>query len=951
MGNNGDRYAGAWKRARIHAIQRKTGGFLLTNEWGKMKQRALALAIKRMIWAEMALTATLAAPAFAQSQPSPGGAAVADAVAQEAPAAGAGGDSGAQRKNKVAQIKRFEVTGSLIRSADKVGFNQVQTVTAKDIEASGQNSVADFLRSTSANSASSWAEGTTNSFAPGGAGIALRGLSEKYTLVMIDGQRVAPYAFATNVTDQFFDLNTLPLNIIDRIEIVKTGAVSQYGSDAIAGVVNIITKKNFQGLQLDGSYGGATQNGGGAGTTKFSILGGFGDLNADRFNVTAAASLYRFNGVSAADRDTTQNQNFSNFPGGLFNQSPSYWRNPAGARVPLAGCPWGGAPIAGSSTARINGPGTICQTNTAYATSLSPWTERLSAKVHGDFKISDSMQAFADLWESNNTTNTNNFVGGLGNSTQAFDPATGGLRPISNVVPASNPYNPFGVPSKLVYSFPNAQSVRTSANFWRAATGLKGSFIAPYVGDVDWSTAYTHSQDTVSNTFSNLINAKALQNIVQNGVFNFANPSGTPNGLAGLYGSTSSQAITKLDALDATMSTPTLFKLPTGNVGLGLGAQFMHQSQYVGTGAGYQDGTFISPALQSVSGQRNVAAIYYQIDIPILKNLTFSQSGRYDHYSDFGGAFSPRFALRFQPVRELTMYGSYNRGFRAPTLIENTSSRSFSAQGAVDPHDPNNPGAYGLVEEVQAGNRNLQPERTKNYNLGFQLSPARNTDIGFDWYKIHIDNVIGTADIQQSVNQNDPSQVVRNANGSIAYVLMPFQNLSSLDTDGFETTFRQSVPTRIGTFTLSGDWAYVWHFKMPVGGVSTDFAGNNGSLNQPFGGSFPRWKGNTSLSWNYQSKWNATLTWMYTGPYTQAILSPGQYPNMEGSVASYSQFNLMVSYTGIKHWTIYAGIDNIFNRAPPFDPVYMNSSYQTGYDSSLYTYIGRFAQVGATYRF
>jgi iron complex outermembrane receptor protein len=99
------------------------------------------------------------------------------------------------------------------------------------------------------------------------------------------------------------------------------------------------------------------------------------------------------------------------------------------------------------------------------------------------------------------------------------------------------------------------------------------------------------------------------------------------------------------------------------------------------------NGTFIQPSLQSVNGERNVAAVYYQIDIPILKNLTFSQSGRYDHYGDFGGAFSPRFALRFQPIRELTVYGSYNRGFRAPTLIENTSSRTYGAQGAVSSND------------------------------------------------------------------------------------------------------------------------------------------------------------------------------------------------------------------------------------------------------------------------
>jgi iron complex outermembrane receptor protein len=292
--------------------------------------------------------------------------------------------------------------------------------------------------------------------------------------------------------------------------------------------------------------------------------------------------------------------------------------------------------------------------------------------------------------------------------------------------------------------------------------------------------------------------------------------------------------------------TPNLFTLPTGNVGLGLGAQFLHQSRYVGMSADWAGGQLISPSIQPVDGERNVAAVYDQIDVPLLKSLTFSQSGRYDRYSDFGGAFSPR----FQPVRTPTMYGSYTRGLRAPPLIENTASRTFGPQDVVDAQDPANPGAYHVVEEIRAGKRSLPPERTKHCNLGFLASPTRDIDFGFDWYKIHIDNVIGTDDVQAVVNRNDPSTVIRNANGSIAHVLRPDRNLSYLDTDGFEATFRQPVATRIGTFTLSGDWAHVWHFKMPVGGVTRDFAGNNGALNQPFGGSSPRWKGNTNLDWN-----------------------------------------------------------------------------------------------------
>jgi iron complex outermembrane receptor protein len=372
----------------------------------------------------------------------------------------------------------------------------------------------------------------------------------------------------------------------------------------------------------------------------------------------------------------------------------------------------------------------------------------------------------------------------------------------------------------------------------------------------------------------------------------------------------------------------------------------------IDTAAGYANGDFTTPAYQTVMGQRNVAAVYYQIDIPIIKNLTFSQSSRYDHYSDFGGAFSPRFALRWQPVQALTTYASFNRGFRAPTLIENGKATSFGAQSGIDtdPASPqyNQPGNY--FTEATQGNPNLQPERTKNYNVGFELSPTKTTDVGFDWYKIQISNVIGVAPIQPEIDANNPAVVVRNpSNNLINYVNTQYVNLSSLDTSGLEGTLRQSLPTPIGTFTLAADWAYVLHFKTPgLADGQTDAAGNDSSQNLSFGASFPRWKGNTSLNWNYH-QFSTTLTWQYTGPYEQDLVPVGN--GVESSVASYSQFNLYTQYTGFKHWTLYAGIDNIFNRAPPYDPYWFNSVNNTGYDVSLYSYVGRFAQIGATYKF
>lgn len=870
----------------------------------------------------------MAAPAFAQSAPATPPAAASGTEAAAAPAAAPGAAAATGDKN-VKKLQAFQVTGSLIRQADKTGFNQVQVINSKQIQDSGAKDVSEYMRQISANSANSWGESTSDSFAAGGSGIALRGLSEKYTLVLVDGQRVAPFAFAVNGSDQFFDLNTLPLNIIDRIEVVKTGAVSQYGSDAIGGVVNIITKHNFQGLQLDGSYGAATQGGGG--TTKFGILGGFGNLTSDGFNVTATASYYKSNGYTLADRDTTENQDFSNKPFGGSVQQPSYLLNPATGIATPFGCanpvPFGNSIIA-SQTGAING-GSVCLKNTAEDVSIEPMTQRLNAKVHADFKINDQTTAYADIWESNNTTTTNDGPVVIGNGL-TYNPATKSVSPITFTVPGANPYNTTGIDQELFGYLPTTYSSTTDANFWRAAMGLKGTFSA-YSRDFDWNVGYTHSMSTVSNTLGSVINPNALQAALNDGSLNYVNPAATPQALAGILSNADNLGISKLDAVDATLSTPNLFHLPTGDVGFGLGAQFLHESELIEEGGSYLSGNVLNPNLQEVAGSRNVAAVYYQADIPLInKILTFSQSGRYDHYSDFGGAFSPRFALRLQPIQQLTAYASYSRGFRAPEFLENTNSSNIG----IMPIGPN-----GQDENViTKGNPNLEPERTKNYNIGFELSPTRTTDVGFDWYKIHVDNAIGT--------QIDPAGTVFNPDGSIAYMVNTYENLGSFDTDGFELTFAQALPTSIGTFKLTADWAYVWHFKMNgLGGLDStvDGAGNNLTIAQPFGGSFPRWKGNTDLSWNFH-QWNADLEWQYTGPYSDALGLPY-------STASYSVFNLNVAYTGFKHWTLYGGINNIFNKAPPYDPIWVGQVDQTGYDQSLYTYMGRFIQAGATYKF
>jgi iron complex outermembrane recepter protein len=880
-----------------------------------MKHGTLALAIRHIILAELVLSAALSTPAFAQSQPATfasastvgdaGGTAVSSALATASTASPHSGNGGST-DDKVVDLKGVEVTGSLIRSSDKTGYNQVQTVTAQDIQESGAATVADYLRQTSANSGSSYNESTVLNQSPGATGIALRGLSVKYSLVLVDGQRVAPYGYASGGTDTFVDLNTLPLNAIDRIEIVKTGAVSQYGSDAIAGVVNIITKKNYQGLQVDGSLGGAQQ--GGQGTTNFSVLGGFGDVKSDHFNVTTALSYLRESGVSLAERDITSTQDYSGLNGGFFSQPSSFFAMPAGPQA-FSACGPAGSVTPAQNNLQTKSPGTVCSQNGANAQAIAARVQRTGLKVHATFQLSDYVQAFADVWGSYNTTALPSGLAGFG---------AGALVPSLYYAPGGGfaPFAPTVDGNALTYYFPKAQVVDTTSRFYRVSSGVQGSFGTTKFGDWDWAASWGHSESDDSNAYTNQANASVIQDYLNSVTTSTFNPT-TLNALPGLFGTSRTHAKSTLDTLDATISTSNLLSLPAGDVGLGFGAQLQHQTEYIGAGSI----DFVNPYTQAVNGRRNVAAAYYQVDIPILSSLSFSQSGRYDHYGDFGGVFSPRFALRYQPLQALTVYASYNLGFRAPTLIELDESGSVTYQ-AVGTQN---------VNEYFVGNPALQPEKTKNYNVGFEFSPTSHTDIGFDWYKINVIDAISQLNIVTEVAAHP---------GQPLYTL-PYANISYLNTDGFEATLKQAMPTNVGTFTVSGDWAYVWHFKIPDS-IVADFAGNNGANDTVFGGALPRWRGNTRVDWT-RGNWATTLTWQFTGPYKQVI-------DAGSNARSYSLFNLSVAYTGIKHWKLYASIDNLFNRAPPYDPVW-TYTYRGYYDPSLFEYIGRYAQVGATYTF
>ena len=336
--------------------------------------------------------------------------------------------------------------------------------------------------------------------------------------------------------------------------------------------------------------------------------------------------------------------------------------------------------------------------------------------------------------------------------------------------------------------------------------------------------------------FTNQLNVNALNNIYQNGTLNFANPAATPNAFNGLFQEANNLGISKLDTIDATLSTPNLFHLPAGDVGIGFGAQFTHQSETLTPGSEYLSGAVITPDLETVDGQRNVAAIYYQINIPIIENLTFSQAGRYDHYTDVGGAFSPRFALRYQPIKALTLRRTTAASARRPS--SRTASRRRSASRSIRP-------------PARTTRRSPSATRTSRRN-------ARATSISASRSRraLHRPRLRLVQDPHRQRDRGKPSQVVTDpTTGQLLYKVIPYQNLGYLDTNGFEGTFRQGLPLKgWGTITLSGDWAYVNSYKIGFGRRAGQRRGqqlhDHAAVRRqlPAGAATRRWTGTTGSS-------------------------------------------------------------------------------------------------------
>jgi iron complex outermembrane receptor protein len=751
-------------------------------------------------------------------------------------AAASGSPAASQAPAGGSELQKITVTGYIIpRVGD--GPQPVITIDRNYIQQLGAQTVSDVLQRLPQNVASfTPSVNTGDSFSPAASEVNLYGLGTNSTLVLIDGKRQTTFPFPQIGFQSFVDLNSIPLAAVDRIEILKDGASSIYGSDAIAGVVNVILKKDYTGADINAYYGISSRGDDEVYHVQLSAGISHSFNENSKLSVTAAFDFYDSSPIDAKDRvyssnvdhskigtDVTDLRSFSppagNFVGKTTGNTYTVVPGTTGPNISLAD---------------LSNP-TPNLYNTVPGVQLLPREKRYGTYLAASYQPFQFLQIYDDfLYQYNQELAS--FTASPVSSTDFI------------TVPASNPFNPTGEdldPRLRLLEF-GQRKTETTIDTIRNVVGLR--FInLPKNWFVDAWFLYAESDG--HTRASNLVSKSGLQEAL-NGTFPglsgvFFNPFIDQSAV--LHPNPAFEKVLNVTVNDyartdltqwAIQSGGEVIDVPAGPITAGLGAEYRSNGYVNVKDRITQMGDFIGSGgiAANANGKDYDRAVYGELTIPILggkwscpgaRTLEFVLSERYDNYSYFGGAWKPKFSFRYKPFDDLTLRASYSEGFRAPSVTELFESQITSFTFVTDPRVPSPPnGNFYEVALITQGNPKLQPEKSYAYYAGLVWSPgsvdpdhswwgwANGFTAYFDWVEILKHDVINQVNPQFVVNNPGlfPGAVVRDGFGNILSVADPLENLGAVRVDAFD--FGGSYTTKEynwGKLNLSLDATYIYH--------------------------------------------------------------------------------------------------------------------------------------------
>ena len=902
------------------------------------------------------------------------------------------------------QMEKVEITGSSIKRIDAETALPVQVLTREDIARTGATTVEQLLQTVSAVSSSGGLTASSGSGATTGgiSSTSLRGLSSTRTLVLLNGRRIAPYGIGFTNDSVSVDVNSIPLSAIERVEVLKDGASAVYGSDAIAGVINFILKRDFEGTEISAEYGTPTRSSAGD-SKRASISWGKGNLSTDRYNVMLVGSFQKESAIYGRDRD------FASHAYNVANQVTTTSGNTFPANVssvpgsvnPVSGNPSNaqGCVAPYSSIDPVFGPG-VCRFDPASMVALLPDSERTSIFGSAKFQLSDSIEGFVEASFNKNKTNTiiqpvplsDQFTIPLNNplANQApynqyttFPSSTIILKPLLNGVANPN-YPKDWVESKIGVgavlpdlrvryraALSGNRDLTDTAEAPRLTFGVKGS-----AAGWDFDVAALHSQSKVRETINDgyPIYSKILP-LLNSGTVNFFGPNSADT-LAQIraanFNGDAFKVTSTLQSLSGHASRE-IAQLDAGPVAIAVGTEFRKEkykfdpSQEIAQGdiSGYGGN------LGAVDKSRNVTSVFGELVLPIVKNLEADAAVRYDKYEGSGNSTTPKLSLRWQPSSQFLMRGSVSKGFRAPSLADlySPSTTGVSQTGLTDP--ARCPTTKDGVKDcntqfptTNGGTTTLASEKSTNFTTGIVLEPTKNFSASLDYFHIKLKDTISNGLPQAVILGNLAkygSYVTRGAvdpafptlPGPIINIDQTNLNTGETKLSGLDIDLKWRLPTAgFGRFTLgfSGTYFIKYDTQNPDG----TFSPNVGNLeNATTGGVIPRLKTYQFVNWA-NGPWDVTFGLNWQSGYHDVPGVAGQ--DDEGNdiplprrVSPYEIYDAQVTWSGIKGLRLTLGAKNLMDADPPYTN--QSFSFQSGYDPQYADPRGRFVYVRAAYAF
>jgi iron complex outermembrane recepter protein len=899
----------------------------------------------------------------------------------------AGQTSFAQNTGSTQTLERVTVTGTNIKRTDTETASPVQVITRQDIERTGKQSIQEILRDVTANGQGSIPTSFTNGFASGSAAISLRGLGVNSTLVLLNGRRMTTYGLADDGTRNFVDLNSLPLEAVDRIEVLKDGASAIYGADAVGGVVNVILRKNYNGASIGGSLGISGHHDGGMGRA-FGTYG-FGNLDTDKYNAFITIETAHQQNIWSKDRgfigetdlrsknfyDTTNGANRPYFGLGPTANSPyGVIRNPVGnVRTNVIPC----------DPSLIDPTTNLCRYNGLTEQEVQPAITRLNVFARGTLQFSPSLLGYLELGSFNTETKSNGTLG-ANNDGGVFNPSDPNnpilIHGLMNL-PAAHPDNPFGVDRALGYRpFElGGRDQKTSNHVFRLVQGLQGT---AYGWDFDVGAAYIKSR--LENTNTGFINYDVMQNALNNGTYRINQPNTTdPAVLAAVSPALRTTPTSEVKLVDFKASHE-FMNLEGGPLGFAFGGEVRWEDAVNPAVPGTETGAIVGLGYSAFSANRRVLAAYGEVTAPVKKWLELSAALRVDNYSDFGGSTTPKVGVKLKPLDTLAIRGTYAEAFRAPGPAE----RGGSTLG------------FTTVGILSFGNANIQPETAKSYTLGLIFEPVAGSSATVDLWRIDRKNEIIQADPATIIPAGTPLQgppssrhpgAIPNSffyyddTGQLATVSGQYQNASSTKTDGVDIELRHKMRlAEAGNLTGTLFWTHTRKFERTNQGQTFDYAGTQGPIVLSAGAGTPKDRATFSLTWdrgpfaitgnvNYIASMklvdhkgeqvtdngDGTVTdntngiiYNNNGDLNCASFDLSGNPYGGCKVPSFTTFDLFGRWNPSKNWEVNASIQNLFDKKAPFDP-YLVLTYGINYNQTWHQSgaVGRFFTVGAKYTF